>query len=173
MNIFVLSKDPEKAAKWQLNKHVVKMPTETAQLLCAAFKEKHSPPYRPTHVNHRCAVWTRESSDNFDWLIEHGLALCAEYKRRYGRVHASLAPIKWCRSHRKLLDLSREGLTKFAQAMPDQYKNASAVRAYRDYYIGDKWHIGVWKPPSEPPFWWPYAPLTTTFPPQLLRSLSK
>ena len=33
MNIFALSENPVKAAKEMLNKHVVKMPTETCQML--------------------------------------------------------------------------------------------------------------------------------------------
>ena len=36
MNIFYLDKDPAKAAKIQYNKHVVKMPLESAQMLCTA-----------------------------------------------------------------------------------------------------------------------------------------
>ena len=33
MNIFALSKDPVESAQQMLNKHVVKMPTETCQML--------------------------------------------------------------------------------------------------------------------------------------------
>jgi lipopolysaccharide biosynthesis regulator YciM len=36
MNIFYLDKCPEKAARLQYNKHVVKMILESAQMLCAA-----------------------------------------------------------------------------------------------------------------------------------------
>ena len=37
MNIFILSEDPVDAAVAQLDKHIVKMPLETAQMLCAAY----------------------------------------------------------------------------------------------------------------------------------------
>ena len=36
MNIFVLDKDPVKAAEYHCNKHVVKMILEAGQMLCAA-----------------------------------------------------------------------------------------------------------------------------------------
>ena len=45
------------------------------------------------------------------------------------------------------------GLTPFAQAMPEKYKDANAVVAYRNYYIGEKSKIAVWKH-STPPCWW-------------------
>lgn len=44
------------------------------------------------------------------------------------------------------------GLTKFALAMPDKYMNNDPVKAYRDYYIGDKRHIAQWK--NGIPYWW-------------------
>jgi hypothetical protein len=43
--------------------------------------------------------------------------------------------------------------TPFAQAMPDKYKNDSVVKAYRDYYMGDKWEFATWK--TNVPEWWP------------------
>lgn len=52
MNIFYLSNDPNKAATYMYNKHVVKMILETAQLLCTAHHELGSNieiPYKPTH----------------------------------------------------------------------------------------------------------------------------
>jgi hypothetical protein len=36
------------------------------------------------------------------------------------------------------------GVTKFAQAMPEDYKNDDAIQAYRDYYMGEKRHIADW-----------------------------
>ena len=55
MNIFYLSTDPEKAAKYMYNKHVVKMILESAQLLCTAHVisdgENADVPYKVTHKN--------------------------------------------------------------------------------------------------------------------------
>ena len=65
MNIFVLDNDPFKAAEYQCDKHVVKMVLETAQLLCSAHE---TAPYKRTHYNHPCAIWTRSSLSNYMWL---------------------------------------------------------------------------------------------------------
>ena len=46
-------------------------------------------------------------------------------------------------------------LTPFVKAMPDKYKNDDAVKAYRDYYLGDKWEFATWKARREPD-WWPF-----------------
>jgi hypothetical protein len=44
------------------------------------------------------------------------------------------------------------GLTPFAQAMPEQYKNKCAVTAYRAYYRGEKSSFATWK--KNKPLWW-------------------
>ena len=51
MNIFVLSKDPKQAAKWHVDKHIVKMPRETAQILCTVRHQygDDKAPYKATH----------------------------------------------------------------------------------------------------------------------------
>ena len=41
-------------------------------------------------------------------------------------------------------NLPDTGLTPFAQAMPDQYRNKNAVKAYRDYYINEKSNLLIW-----------------------------
>ena len=41
-------------------------------------------------------------------------------------------------------DLPSTGLTPFAQAMPEQYRNKNAVKAYRDYYINEKSSFLTW-----------------------------
>ena len=55
MNIFILSEDPVDAAVAQLDKHIVKMPLETAQMLCAAYPVGVAP-YKKTHYNHPSTV---------------------------------------------------------------------------------------------------------------------
>ena len=44
------------------------------------------------------------------------------------------------------------GLTPFAQAMPDQYKNNNVMQAYRDYYNGEKAYFARWKSQIIPPW---------------------
>ena len=79
MNIFYLSEDPNQAAKYMYNKHVVKMILESAQLLCTAHiisdGESADVPYKATHKNHPSAIWARESVSNYIWLYDHMIAL--------------------------------------------------------------------------------------------------
>ena len=137
MNIFVLDKDPAKAAKLHVNKHVVKMILETAQMLCTAFEDA---PYKKSHYNHPCSKWARASRSNYLWLISLGEELHNEYQFRYGaeKTHKSFAVILWCKSRIDQISFPKLGLTDFAQAMPEEYKCVDAVRAYRTYYLNDK-----------------------------------
>ena len=41
MNFFILDQDPICAAIWQCNKHIVKMPLETAQMLCTVVRQRY------------------------------------------------------------------------------------------------------------------------------------
>ena len=88
MNIFVLHKNPDTAARMMLDKHVVKMPTESMQMICTIMDlYGFETPMKPVMLNHPCTIWARESSKNFQWLVDHCLALCKEYTVRYGRKH--------------------------------------------------------------------------------------
>ena len=92
MNIFYLDKCPNKAAKYQYNKHVVKMILESAQMLCTAHHVYGNPddvPYKQAHLNHPSTVWVRENSLHYDWLYEHFVALSREYYKRYNKTHLS------------------------------------------------------------------------------------
>ena len=131
MNVFALHYDPRQAARWHCDAHLVKMLLETAQLLCTANHATGSTaPYKPTHANHPCAVWARDSRANYLWLSELGLELCREYTESPDRM-----------------------MTPFAQAMPDELRGHDSVGAYRRYYQtkrGGK--LGTWR--RNRPEWW-------------------
>lgn len=152
MNIFVVDEDPQQAARDLCDKHVVKMPLESAQMLCTVLVELGvaGVPYRPSHLNHPCTRWAAATRSNFDWLVTHGRALCNEYTRRYGKDHKSGLVIEWCAQHRD--ELPDGPLTPHAQAMPDVFRSTSAVLAYRTYYREGKANIVTWK--MGPPGWW-------------------
>jgi len=151
VNIFVLDENPEIAATMMCDKHIVKMILETAQMMCTVVASYgHSTPYRPTHARHPCTIWAAETRANWNWLATHGMALCDEYTKRYGKVHKSQEIIEWCAAAH--IDLPELPQTPFAQAMPEQYKNECVVTAYRSYYMGDKAHFATWK--NESPDWW-------------------
>lgn len=152
MNIFVLSEDPEEAARMQCDKHVVQMILESGQMLCAAH-EPNTAPWKRTHYNHPCTVWTRASTENYKWLAAHGLTLCDEYTKRYGRVHKAEEVLLWCAENiPKNVPIGQ--LTPFAVAIKDpSYHKETAVESYRAYYRGEKSRFAKWKN-CDPPDWW-------------------
>jgi hypothetical protein len=153
MNIFVLDLDPKLAAQYQANIHVNKMLIESCQLLCAALHMfGYKAPYKPTHKNHPCAIWVRESRSNYLWLLEHGKALSEEYTYRYKKSHACNRVLKEAEYAIDQIGIPNVGLTKFAQCIPDEYKRADVVQAYRNAYRGTKSHIAKWSV-REVPFW--------------------
>ena len=144
MNIFFLSDDPETAAEWQCDRHVVKMILESAQLLSTAHRELDGDEwadevglYKRTHKNHPSAVWVRKSTHHYRWLYNHFLALCDEYRYRYGKEH-----LTYTKMHSLLNEypdnLEDDGWTDPPQCMPDDYKHRNTVQAYRNYYTLDK-----------------------------------
>lgn len=151
MNIFYIDRNPVIAAQQLVDKHVVKMPLETAQLLCSAFPQGTAP-YRRTHYNHPSAVWTRQSRANYEWLIKHGLALCEEYTRRYKKVHKSNTVILWCQSNTETLHWEERGFTDPPTCMPEECKVGDPVESYREYYRKHKSYIYRWTN-SEKPKW--------------------
>ena len=153
MNIFWLDHHPVQAAMYMCDKHVIKMALESAQMLCAPFEDGQAP-YRRAYYNHPCTKWARESQTNYDWLTSHALALCEEYERRYEKEHGCLDVIEWCDSNRAQLKLSKRGLTKPAQAMPDWYKDENPVKAYRSYYMNEKAYFASWDRAGSIPEWW-------------------
>jgi hypothetical protein len=91
MNIFVTSDCPNACAKALDDVRVNKMILETAQLLCTAHHLHGTATfdmYKPTHANHPCAVWVRQSQDNYCWTFQHFNALLREFEFRRSKHHA-------------------------------------------------------------------------------------
>tara|TARA_R100001163_G_scaffold65797_1_gene64957 strand:- start:295 stop:786 length:492 start_codon:yes stop_codon:yes gene_type:complete len=154
LNIFVLHENPRIAAEWHVDRHVVKMPLETAQMLCTARHElggtpEHIP-YRKAFTNHPCTIWARQSRANYEWLCKLGKALCEEYTHRYGKVHKCQAVIEDCIHNPP--SFNKEELTMYAQAMDEEYKMENPILAYRNYYQNGKSHLHDWKDRSKP-YW--------------------
>ena len=167
MNLFVTDPDPYQSAYNLPDKLVVKMALENAQMLAANFSEeflsygglhkKDGGYYKATHKNHPCTKWGRESKENVAWMITHGLAICAEYHRRYGKVHSCL------QAHldaKRLFESSGGqlktyvGHTPFVRAMPEELKTdltISSVEAYRRYMHTK--HYAAWKYSNKPKWW--------------------
>lgn len=153
MNIFILSEDPVEAAQMQCDQHVVKMTLETAQLLCSPFPVGIAP-YKRTHFQHPCSIWTREAKDNFQWLCDHGKALAQEYTYRYGKVHRSEQVIDWCMAHRDMLQFSQLRRTPFAVVVEHADTDSDAVTNYRRFYLTNKRRFARWQRGRACPVWW-------------------
>lgn len=157
MNIFVLDLDPAKAAAAHCDKHVTKMCLEYAQLLCTAARVKginRRTLYNATHTNHPCAIWTRASRGNVLWLALLLHQLGREHELRFERSHKS-SSVGLAAAQQMLLKthFDQRELTPFVQAMPDQYKQRNAVKAYRAYYLGEKKAIARWAHGPTPRWW--------------------
>ena len=89
MNIFVTDPCPYKSAEVLPDKHVVKMPLETCQMLAVVYSKwyfnwgdellhkKDGNPYKTSKGafrGHPCTVWAAEDIKNTAWLIAHGIA---------------------------------------------------------------------------------------------------
>jgi len=151
MNIFVLDNDIAKCASYHNDRHCVKMILESAQMLSTACRFSGiNVGYKVTHINHPCNKWVRESLSNWLWLRELVINLNAEWRRRFNHHenHKSYEVVMSL-PYPKIKDI---GLTKFALAMPEQYKCKDAVESYRNYYKGEKRNIASWK--NGQPWWW-------------------
>ena len=154
MNIFFLDEDPTMSAQYHVDKHVVKMILETAQLLCgvhhATAPDNTYVPYKLSHKNHPCSIWARTSLSNYLYLCELGLELCKEYTYCYGKRHKSQDVIEWCLINKP--NVPDVEFTEPAKAMPDEYKVGDVVQSYRNYYMGAKSGFATWKN-RQKPFW--------------------
>jgi hypothetical protein len=145
MNIFVLDYNPKMCAIYHNDKHVIKMILEQSQILCGVhWVEGGEAPYKLTHKNHPCSIWARECIENYIWLCDLSLELCAEYTYRYGKRHKSQDIIEWCLLNAPVLP-TKGDITDFALAMPDECRIGDVVQSYRKYYMVEKRNIAVWK----------------------------
>ena len=107
--------------------------------------------YKPTHMNHPCAVWARQSINHYLYVLDLMEALNDEANYRYShrKVHLSLTKAQsW--PFPKLPDI------KFVpppKCVHEDFKGiADTVEAYRAYYRRDKRDIATWTL-RRPPDW--------------------
>ena len=160
MNIFVTDRCPIQSARNLPDKHIVKMPLETCQMLSIIYSDWYygvgklyksdGTPYRTAHGafrNHPCTQWAAANQYNLAWLIRHGYALCDEYTQRYGKVHTCLDVISQAErifhrsfSHINSLSQASRKVRNFTRAMPDDLKyntRINTIEAYK-YYLNTK-----------------------------------
>ncbi|MCX6783286.1 MAG: hypothetical protein NTZ20_04875 [Candidatus Levybacteria bacterium] len=156
MNIFYLDNDPNIAAIWMTDRHVVKMILESAQMLSTAHRILGINPsdklYKSTHVNHPSNKWIRESVSNYKWLFYHFKSLGAEYEYRYGRIHKSIQVLSYDLEQIPC-NMPLAAATLIPCAMPTEYIiSDDPVKNYRNYYTHGKAHLHKWTG-RQPPEW--------------------
>ena len=163
MNIFFLAECPYKSAEMMVDKHVVKMIVETAQLLSTAHRlldghgekyiindSRETLLYKVTHRNHPSSIWARTSLENYNWLADHLDGLLREYTYRYNRIHKTSALMYSLGS--PPLNLKEWDWTTPPSCMPEEYHIGGYIDNYREYYRKAKSHIHKWTG-REPPLW--------------------
>ena len=120
MNVFAVDNNPSQAARDLPDKLVVKMPTESLQLLTPwvyntfgirirkkeiaeqlnlfplesgekKFSDKREFYGIKGFAHHPCSKWLYESNSNVYWLLEHAISMLDEYSVRYGnKTHGAL-----------------------------------------------------------------------------------
>ena len=198
MNIFALSKCPRESAEQMLDKHIVKMPTETCQMLHtnilymqyvqkyreepqlkdlkAFHQEIGSKLMKPAMLNHPSTIWARQTYANWNWLYEHGLALCDEYTYRYEKKHGTHQRILDCIPYFDVIfkhPFPENRLQPVTIAMDDKYRLERnfemtfadqkwyddrewdfVIKSYRHYYLEGKWRFAEWRKDRRPD-WFP------------------
>ena len=160
MNIFVTDPCPIQSARNLPDKHIVKMPLETCQMLSIIYSDwyygvgklykQDGTPYRTAHGafrNHPCTQWAAANQYNLAWLIAHGIALCNEYTARYNKRHTCYDPIIQAVAIYDLcfddsVSQSYRKVTHFTRAMPESIKfdtTIDTITAYKQYLNTKPW----------------------------------
>jgi len=157
MNVFFLDTRPDTAAEMHCDKHVTKMIIEYGQLLSTAHRildgdDAHLDLYKIAHKNHPSTIWTRSSSQHYDWLFRLFRMVSAEYTIRYGKCHLTWKKLG------KLLEtapknIKDNGWQDPPQCMPDYCKKPNTVDAYRNYYLQEKAGFAKWNYTNQPKWW--------------------
>lgn len=174
MNIFYIDENPVQAARWMVDKHVVKMILESAQLLSTAHRvldgveveskttagrkvrrwilndSRESVIYLATHINHPSAVWCRQSVENYNWLVDHFFALMQEYTYRYNKTHKCYGELSYMLQSPPH-NLKEWDWTPMPSAMADEYKiSEDPLTNYRNYYKIGKSTMHKWTNREKP-----------------------
>jgi hypothetical protein len=119
--------------------------------------------FRPCHIHHPCAVWVRESLQNYIFLAQLAICLADEFKFRYPKkgAHACESHAHWLLDNYPMF-MVEGGMTPFVQAMDIQYKREDPIEGYRNYYLTSKKERGLLTYKGREPPSWVYTVLSTT-----------
>lgn len=168
MNIFILNRDPVKAAKLMCDQHIrSKMIIESAQMLAYCFSPDQLAdsecPRTATggirkqakrHKNHPCSKWVVQSRENMRWLIRHAIAMCEERSCRWAvKEHFTRQFIEWCADNIDNSSVPEAPLTDWAIAINENmncrkvpfFESLTSIEKYNLYYKLDK-PFATWTP---------------------------
>jgi ssDNA-specific exonuclease RecJ len=177
MNIFYLHNDTKLCAEQHVDKHVVKMIVEYAQLLSTAHRMidgeeyigksktgRKVKRYRMTnpnldktvylavHYHHPSAVWARETKSQYEWLYSLFVELGKEYTHRYGKIHSTNALLNDILSNAPK-NIKQEGWREPPPAMqhyPQCIVQGDSIQSYKNYYNEAKAYFAKWSKREQP-----------------------
>jgi len=165
MNLFILSLLQKQIAEWMFDSHIVKIILEAVQVLSTAKRlvDPDDPVnellYKIAHKNHPVTIWVRQSQQNYIWTLILVYEMHKEWRYRFGHTkeeyHKSFLVAGQLLKHMPSADkFPQQGLTPFAQAMPEEYKvPGDPVKAYQQYYMSpQKSHLLKWTKRERPEF---------------------
>jgi hypothetical protein len=159
MNIFGIDTDTTSCATYHTDRHIVKMPLETAQMVSFVYYHKDlwdgEVPnllmnFSAGHDKHPCSLWLRENLVNFLWTCEFGIKLIEEYRFRYDSQKHERCKMIFEWSLDNLPNLPVAEFTPFAKAMPEEYKVDCSIESYRNYYKLGKSELHQWTKRNKP-----------------------
>ena len=167
MNVFYLHPVPKTCAEMHLDKHVVKMPIEYAQLLSTSHRVldgvmyigqtktgrkatryllkdgREHVLYMASHMKHPDELWLQKSTQHYNWLYTMWVTLCDEYTHRYGKVHMTDTKLREALKNPPT-NLTDNGWVDPPQCMPEHCKADTSIEAYHKYYIIEKKRFAKW-----------------------------
>ena len=147
MQLFILDRDPEKAAQMLCDSHLRKMCLETAQILSSvlylqgkSLADGMPNPYHPSHPVIRAV----DSPEKINWVIRYFYAVQEEYFFRFQKKHAysELPPM-----YEKTLFSSGAGMDDFSFSRTFrgfEIPEPDLIMAYRIYYRYKKSGLRYW-----------------------------
>jgi hypothetical protein len=183
MNLFYLDENIDKCAEYHIDKHVVKMPTEAAQLLTTAVWVDKFLGFRPRALNdaemyvinnmksREPSIEERTFTRFLPTHINHPCAIWVRssmdnFEWTYGYCESLNSEWRYRYNHSKnhksfdatmalpyTTSLIYNGITKRPQCMPVEYQQDDPIEAYRLYYMLDKANMAAWKNRPKPHWW--------------------
>lgn len=176
MNIFFLDKDPVLCAQYHVDKHVVKMIVEYAQILSTVKRKIDGRKvvakseanrsvtrwvldgsdeeifYKSTHQNHPSTIWAGQSKANYLWLQSLLVAVSEEFEYRRQKEHQTKTSglIEVLATPPYGLMNCTKPFTDPTPAMEDIYLSRNSMESYRKYYREKKIHLHQWSGRSKP-----------------------